>query len=136
MKNFNFVEVDPKITCFDSLLLLVRIDLTHTVLLDKRLMIFFLYPSIIALLKPALSAGVVEYADRGRRICWLNLWIEVRLPPKECPGYDIKRHLKLRLQSFSFGKSRVLLHCHYSQIHRPESVLTCLSPIYESNRTV
>ena len=35
----------------------------------------------------------------------------------KCPGYDIKLHLVVRLQSWSSRGFKVPLHCHYSQVH-------------------
>ena len=34
----------------------------------------------------------------------------------ECPGYDTKLHLMVRLQSCSFEECGVPFHCHYSQV--------------------
>ena len=55
------------------------------------------------------SAGAVEYAD-----C---ISTEGYDPLNECPGYETKLHLMMRLQFWSFGGWGVLLHCHNSQVH-------------------
>ena len=39
------------------------------------------------------------------------------IPPNESPGYDILLQLKVRLQSWTFGKGRVPLQRNFSQIH-------------------
>ena len=39
------------------------------------------------------------------------------------PGYDTKLHLMVRLQSLSFEKYEVSLHCHYSQVHSDPRVV-------------
>ena len=52
-----------------------------------------------------LLAGVVEYAD-----C-------ISAADNKCPGYDIKQHVMVRLQFWSFEECEIRLHCHYSQVH-------------------
>ena len=58
--------------------------------------------------KTAQLAETVEYAN-----C---IFAEKYPPPNECPGYDSKLHLMLKLQSCSFEECEIL-HSHYSQDH-------------------
>ena len=61
--------------------------------------------------------------------CWiyqLHICRGLR-PPYECPEYNTKLHLVVRLQSRSFEECKMLLNLHGS---------TCKDPNYESNRTV
>ena len=54
----------------------------------------------------------------SKKIRRLHLCRGVSLPaPNECPGYDTKLHLMVRLQLWNFGKCGVPLHCHHSQVH-------------------
>ena len=58
----------------------------------------------------AQSAGAVEHTD-----CIPEK--SVRLPPNECPRYDTKLYLMVRIQFWNFEECGVTLHCHYSLVH-------------------
>ena len=58
----------------------------------------------------------LEYTD-----CWYRREIRpfttTTNNKKECPGYDIKLHLIVRLHFWSVGKRGVAIHCHYSLVY-------------------
>ena len=62
-----------------------------------------------------LSDEALEYSD-----C---VFVEGKPPLHYCPRCNLKMHLMVRLQSGSFGKCEVPLHCHYSQVHSDREVI-------------
>ena len=55
------------------------------------------------------------YVGWGCRIHWLHLCWGVKLPPNECPVYDNKLHLMVRLQSRISGECEY--KCYQQTIH-------------------
>ena len=51
------------------------------------------------------------------RIRRLHFCREVRHPTNECPWYDTKLHLMLKLKFWSFGVCEIPFQCQYSQVH-------------------
>ena len=56
----------------------------------------------------------------------------VRPHPQQKNGslrYDTKLHFIMRLHFWRSGKCGVSLHCHYSQIHWPRVVISCMDHV-------
>ena len=57
-------------------------------------------------------------------------------PPKVYLEYETKLHLMVKFQFKRSTEFRVLIHCHYYQVHTDPLWKWLLGPIYESNRYV
>ena len=66
---------------------------------------------LFTIYQSAVLAGL-EYAD------FFPFRYVIPLPhEKECPGYDTKLHLILKLQFWRSRECGVALHCYYSKVH-------------------
>ena len=75
-----------------------------------------------------LSTGAVEYAD--------YIPAERYKPPQECPGYETKQHLSMKLSPRTLGNVEYIFITFTPRSTLTRISSTGLGPVYGGSRTV